>query len=212
MHNYEFLLHPRSNSQAHQESFALNMNEWKSNGYYVEIGGCHPTENSNTNVLESEFDWKGFSVEIEQDRVDLFKSRKNPCIQGDATQLDYLKIFQDLNMPKQIDYLQVDVEPAYNTLKSLKKVLVEGYRFSVITFEHDLYADSSNQEIMYEAREILFNKGYEVAATLVKDCFSYGVEFEDWFIDPLYIKGKIWQDFQNQYNKENNNLFKERYV
>jgi hypothetical protein len=212
MHNYEFLLHPRSTSQAHQESFALNLNEWKSNGYYVEIGGCHPTENSNTNVLETEFGWRGFSVEIEQDRADLFKSRNNPCIQGDATELDYLKIFQDLNMPNQIDYLQVDVEPAENTLKSLKKVLVDGYRFSVITFEHDLYANSSNQEIMYEAREILFNKGYEIVAPLVKDCFTHGAQFEDWFIDPTYITTRIWQDFQNQYNQEDNSLFKERYA
>ena len=211
MSNYKFLLHPRSTSQAHQESFVLNMHEWKRGGTYVEIGACHPTENSNSNVLETEFGWKGFGVEIDPSRAATFSSRNNPCITADATELDYLSVFKTLNLPNQIDYLQIDVEPADNSLKALEKVLVDGYRFSVITFEHDLYADASNESVKNKARSILFSRGYVLAADLVKDFFTYGVEFEDWFIDPLAIRADVWQQFKEEYAKENNNLFKESY-
>jgi len=211
MSNYKFLLHPRSTSQANQESFVLNMHEWKRGGTYVEIGACHPTENSNSNILETEFGWKGFGVEIDPARAATFNSRENPCVIADAMELDYLSVFKELNLPNQIDYLQVDVEPAEHSLKALEKVLVDGYRFSVITFEHDLYAAASNEDIKNQARGILFSRGYILVADLVKDFFTYGVEFEDWFIDPLAIKEDIWSQFKEDYRSENNTLFTESY-
>jgi hypothetical protein len=175
-----------SQSQSNQESFVLNMLDFKRNGTYVEIGAQDPFTISNTYVLEKDYDWSGFSVEINKFWADKFSSRKNPCLCANALSLDYLKIFQDHNMPKQIDYLQIDIEPAINTLNALKRMPFNDYRFSVITFEHDLYVNKNkNQTIKEEAIDILKSHGYVLAANNILS--PQNQPFEDWFVDPQAV-------------------------
>jgi hypothetical protein len=174
--------------QAHQDSFVLNALKEKQNGFYVEIGAQDPFTWNNTAILENEYGWTGVAFEIIPELTENYNNnRRNPCIQGDATTFDYLNYFKQNNFPKQIDYLQLDIEPAEQTLNALYKLPLLEYRFSVITYEHDLYADPKNSLIKAEAQGVFKALGYRLVSENVTD----GIDtrpFEDWWIDPNVVK------------------------
>lgn len=171
-------------SQAFQDMFVLTMLDGKRNGTYVEIGGDHGIVISNTYLLEEEFGWTGVAFEIEEDRANGYNSlRNNECICTDALTVNFSKTFSDKKFPKQIDYLQLDIDPASQTLKCLKNIPLDEYRFSVITFETDIYRDG--EDIAEESRKIFLNHGYELIA---KNVSNRGVPFEDWYVDPNVVR------------------------
>ena len=179
-------------SQALQDMFVLTMLNGKKGGVYVEIGGSDPININNTYILEKTFGWKGLSFEIDEEIVDYYNStRINKCICLDATTADYSKIFEENNLPKHIDYLQVDIEPAWQTLKSLKQIDLDTYRFSVITFETDAY--QGNDAVIRQSQSILTDHGYQLVASNVK---NLGNAFEDWYVDPQVVSESIWKQFQ----------------
>ena len=174
-------------SQAGQDQFVIETLKGKNDGVYVEIGAYHSTSISNTYILEKDYRWTGVSFEIDPVRAEEFnRNRVNKCYTADAMTFDYEDLFDRLKLPKQIDYLQVDIEPATNSLQALMRLPLEKYRFSVITFEHDLYADPNNVQIKEKQKEILSGLGY----VLVRDnviCNHPDLPFEDWWIDPLAV-------------------------
>jgi len=174
-----------SNSQAGQESFVLNSLKEKRGGFYLEIGGYHSKNDSNTYILEKEYGWKGVSLEIDKDRSDEYNlNRSNLCLNVDATDFNYLEYFKDNDFPNTIDYLQVDIEPAYQSLKALESLPLDKYRFSVITFEHDIYTDPDNILVKEKAKELLTGLNYTLAVENVNvEVNGKIVEFEDWYID-----------------------------
>ena len=180
-------------SQAYQDLFVLSMLDGKTNGRYVEIGGYDAKIFSNTFILESIFNWKGFSVEIDKTRCGNFnndRDRQNRCYLADATKFDYIGAMLTEKWKDRIDYLSVDCEPSYNTLKSLLQFPLDRYRCSVITFEHDLYADGN--EILNKSREYLTDKGYQLVCSNVCNVAN---PFEDWWIDPQVVSEEIWKPF-----------------
>lgn len=181
-------------SQSMQDMFILSVVNGKSNGVYVEIGADKPRVINNSYLLESQYNWTGVSFEIEKDKVDYFNSiRKNKCICADATKFDYKNLFDEKQYPKQIDYLQLDCDPPQITLECLKKLPLEEYRFSVITFETDLY--TGGEEVQKEQWEILSSLGYQ---RVVKNIKNEGNPYEDWWVDPLVIGEDIWKQFVNE--------------
>ena len=180
-------------SQAYQDLFVLSMLDGKTNGRYVEIGGYDAKIFSNTFILESIFNWKGFSVEIDKTRCGNFnndRDRQNRCYLADATKFDYIGAMLTEKWKDRIDYLSVDCEPSYNTLKSLLQFPLDRYRCSVITFEHDFYADGS--DILNKSREYLTDKGYQLVCSNVCNVAN---PFEDWWIDPQVVSEEIWKPF-----------------
>jgi len=187
-----------SHSEAGQESFVLNMLNEKREGFFVEIGAYDSTTNSNTFLLESEFGWRGFAIEINPDgAADYNKNRKSLCANADAITFDYETYFDFNGFPKRIDYLQVDIEPAANTLLALKKLPLNDYRFSVITFEHDLYFSPENQAVKDKQVELLTSLGYVLAVSNVKVDTTRA--FEDWWIDPEVISPDKYSDLNLRY-------------
>jgi hypothetical protein len=184
-----------SPSKEGQDSFAMNMLQWKENGFYLETGAYMPHEYSNTYSLEKFFSWKGLSIEINKEWSDKFNSeRDNPCYCADSITFNYLEALEKNNAPSQIDYLQLDVDPNYQTLATLKSLPHDQYRFSVITFEHDLYADrihgiNDGAMVQEESRKIFNELGYQ---RVVSNLMNGGNAFEDWYVDPLVIDEKIW--------------------
>jgi hypothetical protein len=93
-------------------------------------------------------------------------------------------------MPKQIDYLQIDVDfnPVtfeHNSLSTLETIMESDYRFSVITFEHDVYFTDSRintQGAKDKSKEIFLDNGYQMFGDNIQD--FRGLPFEDWYIDP----------------------------
>lgn len=185
-----------------QEKFVIDILGGKRNGHYVELGAFHSKEGSNTYNLETEYDWRGVSFEIEQDRhAEIVSNRKNECILGDATKFNYIKYFEDNNYPKQIDYLQVDIDAGYTlhgrsvgnpslSLLGLISLPLNIYRFSVITFEHDTNIEYKNSAMRDAQREILNALGYSLVAKLYH---------EDWWVDPNIIPYPV---YQNHFNME----------
>ena len=179
-------------SQSMQDMFVLSMLDGKKNGVYVEIGADQPRVISNTYLLESEFDWSGVSFELDDDKVTNFNNvRRNKCICADATTYDYKSLFEERNYPKQIDYLQLDIDPAEGTLNALKVLPLDDYRFSVITYETDVY--SSGADIQDEEIAILKDAGYQL---VVKNIRNEGNPFEDWWIDPNIISEEKWKPYK----------------
>jgi hypothetical protein len=172
-----------------QEEFVLDLLEDKKGGYYVELGAFHSKNGSNTNILENKFDWKGVSFEIKEEfRKEFNENRSNPCM-GDALDFNYISYFEENLFPKQIDYLQVDIDSgykpdgrpdgsAYTSLHGLLAVPLNSYRFTVITFEHDSNMYWRNNVMRDVQREILDSLGYSLVVR---------TESEDWWVDPNVI-------------------------
>ena len=180
-------------SQAFQDMFALSILNGKRKGIYVEIGGDHAVIISNTYLLETEFNWTGVSFEIDQEKVNGYNSlRKNKCLCEDAITFDYMEFFKKNKFPKQIDYLQVDIEPAWQTLNALKALPLDDYRFSVITYETDLYKDGPDAG--EEAMEILLSRGYKLVA---RNVANQNNPYEDWYVDPSVVDEEIVNKFLN---------------
>ena len=179
-------------SQAMQDMFVLTMLDGKKNGVYVEVGADQPKVINNSYLLETEFDWSGVSFELDEDKVEYFNSiRKNKCVCADATDYDYESLFNERNYPKQIDYLQLDIDPAEGTLEAMKKIPFSDYRFSVITYETDVY--SSGPDIQDEEIAFLKERGYQLVVRNVK---NENNPFEDWWIDPNIVSEERWKPYK----------------
>lgn len=194
-----------SQSQAAQESFVYRANNCKKSGTYVEIGGHDGFTMSNTLLLESRFSWVGVAIEFDAELCSLYNAkRKNSCLELDATTADYQEILTNFGFPKQIDYLQVDIDPSFQSLQALKKVLSADFRFSIITFEHDAYLEAgANSKVLIESRKLLHENHYELVASRV--CHE-GKEFEDWWIDPKVVPDRLIKDFRSN-SKEGRSHF-----
>ena len=180
---------PNSMSQAGQESFVQNILNFKTKGSYVEIGAWDAKHLSNTYLLETQFGFHGIALEISRRFAFRYNlRRRNRCIRADATTVDYLSLFKKYNMPKIIDYLQLDIAPPSNTFMSLTRIPFEEYQFRVITFEHDLYSSPENLKYKNAAFDFLTKKGYDRLASNVQ---NDGYPFEDW-----YIKKDLLTDFR----------------
>lgn len=174
-------------SRSEQENFVISIFNKKRNGYYVELGANHPIEGNNTYILETKFDWKGVSFEILEKHQSLHKEvRSNPCLLEDARTFDYKKYFEQNNFPKQIDYLQVDIDEDWDmqgnilgdpssSLHGLIQLPLNEYRFSVITYEHEALNNYKRNSDRDAQREILSSYGYVL---LVRN------PHEDWWVDP----------------------------
>jgi hypothetical protein len=175
-------------AQTFQDMFILTMLDGKRNGTYLEIGAADPFKGSNTALLE-QWGWKGASVEILEHEVEKFKQqRNNPIYLQDATQIDYDDFISNLGLGDTFDYLQVDCEPPSTTFDILKMIPLEKYKFAVITFEHDYYADITK---LYrdESRAYLESKGYELVVSNISP--NDNCPYEDWWVHPDLVDRKI---------------------
>ena len=106
----------------------------------------------------------------------------------DATKIDYKKLLK--NSPKDIDYLQVDVEAengsTIETLEKLDNEILDDYRFAVVTFEHDYYRAGDYKDTRTKSREIFEKRGYKKVFFDVNDN-SPEVVFEDWWVHPALV-------------------------
>jgi len=185
----------------HREKFVLGINKNKNNGFYIELGGSDPFDNSSTYNLENDYNWNGFAIEIVPELQKQYSlKRKNPCVLGDAMTFNYLKHFDENNFPKQIDFLSINIDPGYNdntgriagnpaqSLLGLIALPLQTYRFTTITFEHDSLQHYKNNPIRDAQREIL-------------DALGYSLVFrgwtEDFWVDPSIVPYSEYKKFYN---------------
>lgn len=191
---------PISPSQAWQDLFVLTMLDGKTDGSYVEIGANHPCNGSNTFTLNRYFNFNGLSIDIEDFSSHWLETRplcNFMC--ADATTIDYKTLFDKSNISTQTDYLQIDVDPPEVSLQVLKRLPLDTHRFSVITFETDVW--QGDTAIAEESRQILKSHGYQLVVKNVACCNKDDTgkltwyPFEDWWVDPLVISADKIKQF-----------------
>ena len=184
-------------SQIYQDIFTLSMNDGKKYGTYLEIGSGHFKTGNNTFLLETQYNWKGISIDINEQSISIFNSnRKNKGICADATSINYSDLLSQHYESKNIDYLQLDCDPPNITYDILQKIPFDTYKFGVITYEHDYYNDETGS-FREKSRKILNSHGYKLICGNVsplKDKYP----FEDWWIHPELIDENIWKIYERQ--------------
>lgn len=173
-------------SQIGQDIFVNRLLQEKRNGLFVDIGAAWPININNTYLFEKHYDWTGLSIEFDERYEHMWEAsdRTSKFICDDALKVDYTielnKLLVDSGADR-IDYLSVDIEPPMLTLKALMNVPFDTFRFSVITFEHDMYRTDNGHDFdqhytMRTSREFLTNHGYKLVFANMQ---------EDWWIDPI---------------------------
>ena len=193
----------QNHSQAWQDLFVLSMLGGPRNGTYLEVGANVASFHSNTWLLERAFGWKGISIEYDPACFQTWLKERPQAnfILADALALDYRQALprwfgEDC---KRIDYLQLDIDPSFNTLQVLKGLPLDTHRFSVITFETDAY--SRDYRARDESRQILAAHGYQLVARDL--CVMYDVvspdpiPFEDWWVDPQVVSAEKIKTLQS---------------
>jgi len=145
---------------------------------FLDIGSAHPDLNNNTYGLELA-GWTGACV----DRTWRdYSIRKAITVFRDALEVDYGSLLQRV-APWIVGYLSVDTD-GYS-LRCLRAVLESGFRFKVITVEHDSY--SRGTWLRDKEREELRGRGYRLVCEDVCHPDIAGLPVEDWWIDPLFF-------------------------
>lgn len=185
--------------QANQDLFVLEMTKYKKEGFFVELGSQDPINTNNTFTLERNYNWKGIMVEIDDKYLNRYKLERpnSHHIINDARKINYLEEFEKLNVPENMDYLQIDLEPingsTLQVLEYFDKYIFDKYKFATITFEHDLcYCRNipSNNSIFHttriKSREIFEKRGYIRVFSDISNNYENGFDwiYEDWYIHP----------------------------
>lgn len=173
-----------------QDKFVCKVLNNKRNGYFIEIGSNDPIYINNTYVLETELNWKGIMIEKDTKWIkNYLKHRPNSKhIIEDATVINYDELFQNNLVPKNIDYLQIDLEVSNgSTISTLQKIcdqVMHEYKFAIITFEHDIYC-TNYKNTRLESRKLLKNKGYVRVFSDIN--YKGKLPFEDWYVHPELV-------------------------
>jgi hypothetical protein len=178
-----------SYSQINQDIFVKRILQEKTNGLFLDIGGAWPVYLNNTHLLEKNYNWTGTSLDLESVYKEYWKSsgRRSKFLVQDALTADYNAIITDLlteNGRDRIDYLSVDLEPPFITLQALRQVPLDKFRFSVITYETDMYRSDPGHDFdqlytLRESRKLLSDNGYGLV---------FANKQEDWWIDCLLFE------------------------
>jgi hypothetical protein len=188
------------------EKFEDEFKQWWQN-FYQNCRDCSwPADTTCINELPYHMQRELYDMHgYDQNRPEYYtwptKRPQTVFIQHNALNLDYGFL------PSRVDYLQIDIDPPSDNLKILTEVLKHS-RFSVITFEHDLWRNT--EEVRYvrtQSRKLLESFGYTLLVNdvtieptkvgnndNVKDQPMY---FEDWYVDPKAIDAGIIAKYQN---------------
>jgi FkbM family methyltransferase len=184
----------QSKAQVRQDLFALAQLDFKTDGYFVEIGAGNGTDANNTFLLENRFGWTGILAEPASKWHDALRSARKARIDTRAVWVESGQMrpipepgvddaddqdgplvetvsLNDLlaqhDAPQVVDYLSIDTEGTeFDILQALD---FDRWSFRVISVEHN-----------YEARRddvfaLLGDKGY----TRINEDAS---RFDDWYV------------------------------
>ena len=174
--------------QSAQDYYVAKCTKEKINGTFVEIGSNHPMGVNNTFLLEHKYGWSGLMIEYDDTFAHLYPSYRprSKYLIRDATTINFREEFEKIGFPKNIDFLQLDLDvenrSTLTTLENLDTQVLEAYKFATITLEHDIYR-GDYFETRKISREILSKRGYVIVFPDVHAGHPYG-EHEDWYVHP----------------------------
>ena len=174
-----------ANGQIGQDIFILACLKKKREGTFLEIGSNHPAVINNTYFLETKYKWRGVMVEMDEDFLDMYTFYRPNSVHVimDATKVDYKAVLEQNNFPRDMDFLQIDLEVSnkstIETLEKLDREIFDTYTFATVCFEHDEYRGDTN-DTRNRSREIFDRRGYI-------RIFADVDNMEDWYIHPRLI-------------------------
>ena len=165
-------------SQVWQDIFALVVNDAKKEGTFIEVGGAQPKVGNNTWLLEDEYGWRGFSIELDPELAGMWDGIRplTTMYEDNAITFDYMKAVAENDLPTHMDYLSFDLEPPAVTLEALKAFPLDKISFNCITYEHDAYRQWGD---IFAHREIFAKHGYDLVGENLR---NGGCTMEEWFI------------------------------
>ena len=180
-------------SQLGQDELVDKILNEKTNGFFLDIGGCYWDYMSNTCFFDKERNWKGIGVELDGKYEDGWKQNRPNSIFHieDATKVDYQSLLDYNKAPKIIDYLSIDVDPPTTlSLEALYKIFETDYHFNIISFECDYGGDVEcnfhRSGTKDESRKFLIDKGY----VLLGEIYDRG---KTWYhVDDLWVHESIY--------------------
>jgi hypothetical protein len=177
-----------SYSQCGQDLFVINILNID-NGTFLDLGCYLPKKINNTYLLVT-LGWSGVSVDI-VDYSKEWEERATPFIHENCFNLDFKDFLSKYYNSNVIDYLSLDMENVGERYKLLEKVLSSGFKFRIITIEHDSYL--GNDYVTNEKnpqREILSKNGYSLICSDVSQQKYPNLEYEDWWINNEFFNIK----------------------
>ena len=162
-----------SQSPVFQDQWVCETLNFKKDGTFVDVGCRGPIgHGNNTYAMESQLGWRGVSVDNQPQYIALWENSDREASGAyccDALTVDYVKLFEENNLPEIIDYLTLDLEPPQITLEALYKIPFDKYKFRCITFETDAYRNLGTEG---PSRSFLTEHGYKlVQAVNTQDDF-----------------------------------------
>ena len=195
-------------SQAGQDIFVLSVLKNKQNGIFLEIGSSHPENINNTYILEKFYNWKGIMVEYDYNFLPLYKliRPKSLHIMEDATTVNFKNEFEMLELPNNIDYLQIDLEvinrSTLTVLENLDRDVMNNYKFAVVTFEHDIYS-GDYFDTRTISRNIFEKRGY---VRVFSDVKNEDNPYEDWYVHPELVDMEYINNIKTEESLEWTNI------
>ena len=189
MFNFKKLFYKTSlYSQAGQDLFAYEL--FGLNGTYIDIGAGDPIRGNNCYLLETNYNWRGFSVDFGDSDEDIRQNlksrwlkhpeRKNMIYWSDAINFNYMQGINENNLDKNIDFLSCDIDPQEKTLMALKKVILDGIKPKLICFETDFYREKKDYSLL--AYNFLEPYNYKIGVKNVYSNLKKNKIFETWFL------------------------------
>lgn len=190
-----------SYSQAGQDIFVATI--LNKPGTFLDLGCSLPKKINNTMLLE-ELGWTGISVDIIDYSAE-WEVRKTKFLRHDCLNIDLKKLLEENFNNEIIDYLTLDMEKIGDRFRLLEKAISTGFKFKVITIEHDAYINKSYEELERDKQRILLESlGYILICKDVSQKQFPTSYFEDWWINPEFIdfdSVKSWQSEKTSCDK-----------
>jgi len=174
-------------SQIGQDKLVDNFLDFKTNGFFLDVGAHDYRHISNTYFFEKSRNWKGIAIEMDpQFEKGWISNRLNSIfVLENALKIDYGDLLDKHNFPKIIDFLSLDLEPPEVTLQVLFKIFESNIVFNTISFEVD---DYRQKETKNKSRDFLKSKGYHFVSELYDRNSTGMIHVDDFWIHSSIIK------------------------
>ena len=178
-------------SQAYQDAFVDILLNHPKTGYFVDVGaGTDPSNDGSNTLMFEQRGWNGIAIDMDADRLTNRKCKTVVCRIGNGIDGGLLlgDILKSNDSPSVVDYLSIDLEGS--DLNALRSFIESGYRFKVLTIEHNLYSmnpgvgELKRDIFLFLARHDYVRVGDNIGHQATKENLHAGWAFEDWYIDP----------------------------
>ena len=144
------------------------------------------------------------SIDIDTTKIDIFnKERSNAGVAQDASTVDFDDLLSQYD-DNHVDYLQIDIDNLQATHSVLDGIDFDKFDFSVITFEHDLYRNGI--ALKMRMKTLMNEKGYVLVSEDVCNT-SLEYPYEDWYVNPKYVKEEDWKKYECKTKLDTNIFF-----